>query len=98
MGFKIDLLLLAVCLVTITCKSSHNSNLTTVIETDHFFNQKERSAIYNISDAEVNKSLITTLQPKDSDSLYTNPITIRLSSGSEEVTCKFKSFQDLCVL
>ena len=92
------LLVLVVLLALASCRRNKKANLTTVVESDHFSSTTERFTVYNISDAEANKSVITTLRSKKVGDSYDNPITVKLSSGSEDATCKFSGYSDLCVL
>lgn len=81
---RLQIVLLVVLFSFVSCRNRHkNESVATVIESDHFSSQKERSATYNISDAESNKSLITTLKPKQPGDAFSNPVTVHLSSGSE---------------
>lgn len=80
-----ELLLVLALLAIAACRSRQKTKVdtTTVIESDHFSSESERFTTYNISDAEANKPMITTLRPKKQGDAYDNPITVRLTSGSE---------------
>lgn len=99
-------LILFATLLTLTLSQGHlkgkaankNANKTTVLDDNHFASSTEREKTFTIDDNQVNKPLATTISPKKKGDPYKNPVTLTLKSGTEEVTCNLKSYEDLCVL
>ena len=78
--------------------SLSRENKTQILDDNHFTSKTSKVETFIISDVVVNKPLATTISPKKRTDPYNNAVTLTLKSGTEEITCHLKSYQDLCVL
>ncbi len=73
----------------------------TVVQSNHYSSEKERSTSFKASTLTKNEALIFVLKDTDStseNSLADNPIKVELVSKEETVSCTFNTVHNMCSL